>query len=126
MARRCLVQLLWQLASYGLRPQVRRAKLMFCYIWEFRVNSLRIDEFEDAYGPGGRWARLFRQAPGYIKTELLRDPVDTNRYLTVDYWADRTAYERFRVDFRTEFRRLDDACDDYTESESHIGDFEVQ
>lgn len=99
---------------------------MFCYIWEFRVKPLSIDDFESAYRSNGLWAQLFRKAPDYISTELLKDPVETNRYLTVDYWVDRQAYERFRRDFSAEFKRLDEACENYTESERHIGDFEVQ
>lgn len=99
---------------------------MFCYIWEFRVKPSRINDFESLYGSNGQWARLFRKAPGYIKTELLKDPRETNRYLTLDYWADRQAYERFRQDFSAEFNRLDESGEDNTESERHIGDFEVQ
>ena len=101
-------------------------ELMFCYIWEFRVNPLRTDDFESAYGPNGSWARLFRRAAGYIRTELLRDPEATGRYLTIDYWADRQAYERFKLDFEAEYDRLDKASEEYTESERHVGDFEVQ
>ena len=101
-------------------------ELMFCYIWEFRAKPLKIDEFESAYGPDGLWAQLFRKAPNYIRTELLKDPVQKNRYLTVDYWADRQAYERFTLDFRAEYTSLDEVCEDYIEFERHIGDFEVQ
>ena len=99
---------------------------MFCYIWEFQVNPLKIDEFESAYGPDGVWTRLFKKAPEYIRTDLLKDPVQTNRYLTVDYWVDRQAYKRFSLDFRAEFESLDRACEEYTKSERHIGEFEVQ
>lgn len=99
---------------------------MFCYIWEFRVNALRVNEFESAYGPNGRWVQLFRKAPDYIRTELLKDPAQPNRYLTVDYWLDRRAYDRFRQDFSAQFQRLDEACAAYTETERHIGDFQVQ
>jgi hypothetical protein len=30
-------------------------------------------EFESRYGPEGDWAQLFRRAPGYHGSELLRD-----------------------------------------------------
>jgi hypothetical protein len=99
---------------------------MFCYIWEFRVNPLRIDEFESAYGPDGLWTRLFKKAPDYIRTELLEDSVEMNRYITIDYWVDRSAYEQFKQDFSAEFESLDKACQSYTESERHIGDFGVR
>jgi len=99
---------------------------MFCYIWEFRANQTRIAEFESAYGPGGRWAQLFRKAPGYLRTELLKDPVEANRYLTIDYWVDREAYERFSRNFGAEYKELDMACEAFTESEKHIGEFEVR
>jgi len=100
--------------------------MTFCYIWEFRVKPSTIEAFEVAYGPDGPWVRLFRRSPDYLRTELLKDSVDSFRYLTVDYWQDRRAYERFRGDFRTEFEDLDETCRAYTESEGRIGDFEVQ
>jgi hypothetical protein len=79
---------------------MRCLERMFCYIWEFRANPLRIDEFEHAYGLHGLWTRLFRRAPDYIRTELLKDPGETNRYLTIDYWVDRKAHShRFRREF---------------------------
>jgi hypothetical protein len=45
----------------------------FAYIWEFRVDPSAQADFEFEYGPSGSWAALFRQAPGYIDTLLLRD-----------------------------------------------------
>ena len=100
--------------------------MMFCYIWEFGVNTSRIDAFESAYGPNGLWSQLFRKAPDYIRTELLKDRLEANHYLTIDYWVDRKAYERFSREFRAEFESLDKACEDYMESERHIGEFEVR
>ncbi len=99
---------------------------MFCYIWEFRVSLSKLDEFVSAYEANGLWSRLFRKAPDYIRTELLRDSRETTRFFAIDYWVDRKAYEQFKHEFRVEFQSLDQACEAYTESEKHIGDFEVQ
>ena len=99
---------------------------MFCYIWEFRADPMRVEEFESAYRADGLWTELFKKAPGYIRTELLRDSGEANRYLTIDYWTDRNAYERFKQDFNAEFRSLDRECEAFTKSERHVGDFEIQ
>ncbi len=98
---------------------------MFCYIWDFRADPMRVEEFESAYGTNGLWAELFRKAPGYIRTELLRDSGGTNRYLTIDYWTNLDAYKGFRQDFSVEFRSLDRECEAFTKSERHVGDFEI-
>jgi len=98
---------------------------MFCHIWEFKVNPMRVEEFESAYGSDGPWTELFRRAPGFIRTEILRDLEENNRYFTIDYWTDRDAYEGFRQDFSAEFQSLDKDCEAFTISERHVGDFEI-
>lgn len=46
---------------------------------------------------GGRdWARLFRAAPGYRGTELLRDEEAPGRYLTIDRWAAQADFAAFK------------------------------
>lgn len=97
----------------------------YAYVWEFRVGPERKAEFEAAYGPDGDWARLFRRAPGYLRTELLSDPERPGRYLTVDHWESRAACDAFRDRFRADFDELDARCEDLTESETKLGDFET-
>ncbi len=55
-------------------------------VWEFRVTQGKEAEFIEKYGPEGIWARFFRNGRGYLRTELVRDVVDTQRFLTLDHW----------------------------------------
>lgn len=92
-------------------------------VWEFRVPPARRAEFEDAYGPEGPWARLFRRAPGFIETRLLHDVDDAGRYLTVDRWESRDAFEGFKHRFDAEYGALDQRLEGLALSEIRLGAF---
>jgi heme-degrading monooxygenase HmoA len=96
---------------------------MFIYIWDFKVDPQRIAEFERAYRPGGPWENLFQMGSGYLKTELLRDSGNPERYLTIDFWTDRESFLSFKSNYADEFSKLDTMCEDFTVQEHHIGDF---
>jgi heme-degrading monooxygenase HmoA len=66
----------------------------YVYVWRFLVRSGSEADFVAAYGPDGEWARLFRQADGFLGSELLRDRADPRRFLTVDRWVSRQAGRR--------------------------------
>jgi len=70
---------------------------VYVIVWAFRPWPGREIEFEQAYGPVGRWAILFREAPGYLGTDLLRAADGSGRYLTVDRWQSPQAQEAFRA-----------------------------
>jgi heme-degrading monooxygenase HmoA len=95
----------------------------YSYIWEFRVEPARREEFEQCYGPAGPWATLFRRADGYIDTELLRDTADASRYVTIDTWQSEDAYRSFRARFSQEYHALDRSCERLTSSEASLGEF---
>lgn len=95
----------------------------FVYIWEFQVKPDREAAFEQAYGPHGDWVQLFRKAPGYIRTELLRDTDKPNRYVTIDHWQSEAAQRDFRQRFAAEFEAIDKKCEALTQSETLIGNF---
>ena len=99
---------------------------MQVFIWEFRVKTGREAEFEQAYGPNGEWAELFRRGAGYLGTELLRDEADPRRYLTIDRWTSSAAYEAFRSQWADEYVRLDQRCEALTESEAALGSWTVE
>ena len=92
-------------------------------IWEFRPRPGREAGFREAYGPAGAWIALFRAAPGYLGSELLCDLRDPGRYLTIDRWVTREAFESFRRPRAAEYRALDAATEALTASELHLGDF---
>jgi|CZKS01.1.fsa_nt_gi heme-degrading monooxygenase HmoA len=97
--------------------------MAFVIIWEFRVWPGLQRSFEEAYGDGGDWVRLFRQDPAYIRTELIHDVRDGSRYLTLDYWASEAAYEAFRESRKDEYGRIDAKCGQMTEAEREVGRF---
>jgi heme-degrading monooxygenase HmoA len=97
----------------------------YTIIWEFHVRPGSETHFEQVYGPDGDWVRLFRQDEGYIQTELLRDRKNPGRYLTVDHWVSRSAYERFWEQRVDDYKRLDGDCAHLTEREGQMGSYEV-
>lgn len=96
---------------------------MYTILWSFQPDPARIAEFEQAYGPDGDWARLFRRGAGFLGTELLRDPAEPGRYLTADRWVSTEDYEAFRSAFQEQYEHLDRACEALTVSERLVGRF---
>ena len=104
------------------RPPLRAG---YATVWEFRVRSERREEFERHYGPEGSWFVLFRQAPGYLGTELLHDRSEPLRYLTIDRWASAEAYRAFRAEFARDYATLDAACEGLTTHEAALGEYDL-
>lgn len=96
----------------------------YLVIWEFRVRSGREQKFQEVYGPAGDWAELFRKSGDYVRTELIRDLQRPGRYITLDYWTTSEAYQNFRSHHIQAYASLDAACEELTESEAVIGEFE--
>lgn len=95
----------------------------YAYGWEFEVRPGLESEFERHYGPDGSWARLFRLAPGYVETLLLRDRAQPNRYVTIDRWRSAAEHDRFKADFAEQYRRLDAECEQLTLAERALGEW---
>ena len=81
-------------------------------------------EFEQAYGPEGEWAKFFRTGRGYVGTEVLRDVEIPARYLVVDRWESREAYNDFVAANREEYMRRVDETAFHHAHELRIGTFE--
>jgi heme-degrading monooxygenase HmoA len=81
-------------------------------------------QFESFYGPQGVWADLFARGDGYVATELTRDQLQPQRYLTLDFWTSRQAYEDFRHQHLDEYKAIDIRCEQMTDSEVEVGSFE--
>jgi len=96
----------------------------FITLWEFHVKPECIITFEGIYGPDGDWAQLFRQSPGYRGTELIRDLNQRGRYLTLDRWTSREALQRFKQEHQAAYSDLDKICENLTEKEVLLGEFE--
>jgi heme-degrading monooxygenase HmoA len=90
----------------------------------FTYDVGKSEEFEAVYGPEGEWAQFFRTGRGYVGSELLRDVETPGRYLVVDRWESREAYNDFVAANRDEYmRRVDDTAFHY-EQELRLGTFE--
>jgi heme-degrading monooxygenase HmoA len=98
---------------------------MYCYVWEYEVRGERQSTFENAYGPEGEWVQLFQRDPGYVRTILLRGRESRARFVTVDFWTSREAFQAFRERFRTEFEALDERFEALTRRETYLGDFDI-
>jgi heme-degrading monooxygenase HmoA len=96
----------------------------YVIIWDFLVRKASEPRFTEAYGPAGDWARFFAAGEGYLGTELVRDVTGERRYVTLDFWTSRQAYERFREQHLAEYEALDARCQALTERETEIGRFD--
>jgi len=92
--------------------------------WEFRPKAGAERPFEEAYGSNGIWAQLFQHSNGFVATELSRDSTDMKRYLTLDFWESKAAYEKFRAERAADYAAIDAQCGSLTEFERELGRFE--
>lgn len=80
-------------------------------------------EFERHYAPDGTWAALFRQADGYLGTQLLQDRANPLRYVTIDRWTNCESYRAFRTQFGGQYEALDRQCEGLTTHEAPLGEY---
>ena len=92
-------------------------------IWEFEVHPEHVVAFRWYYGEGGAWTHLFRRASGYLGTQLLEDPSDPLRFVTIDTWSSAEEYQAFRAAYASEYAALDRVCEGFTVRETLIGHF---
>ncbi|GJM29058.1 MAG: hypothetical protein DHS20C17_16930 [Cyclobacteriaceae bacterium] len=102
-----------------------KTEKVFVYIWEYLVKEDCLLDFKQYYDPEGEWVQLFRKGTGYIATELHQDVSNPRRFITIDYWKTIHYRDRFRYEFSKEFQTLDKLCEDFTEKEILIGDFDT-
>ena len=98
---------------------------MFVIIWEFRVKAEQLAEFEKIYGEDGAWVELFQKQSGYLGTELLHDPQNRERYITIDRWSSSADYEVFLSQSKKDYEELDSQCEGLTEQEILFGKWKV-
>ena len=97
------------------------ADYKFVIIWRYQVKPGCEEKFEAAYGPVGDWARLFRQHPGYIRTDLMRDSAVVGQYITVDVWQSADDFNTFKELYLSEYEQLDRLMAKLTDSEKPQG-----
>jgi heme-degrading monooxygenase HmoA len=93
-------------------------------IWKFRPHEGREAEFEGAYSSTGDWAQLFRNAPGFQGTTLLRPSKPSGWWLTIDRWDDQANFEAFTDVFGEQYRSLDAELEGIAGEEQFVGTFE--
>ena len=76
-------------------------------VWKFRPPPERAEEFAAGYASDGAWSRLFRQAEGFVATELYRPTQQGGWWLTIDRWRSRAAYEAFVSSSKSLYAALD-------------------
>ena len=96
---------------------------MYAIVWEYEVRTEQAAAFEALYGPDGDWARLFGRADGYVETRLFRDTARPMRYLTIDRWLSRAAYEAFALASGPAYAALDRRGEALTVREHRLGTF---
>ena len=92
-------------------------------IWEYIVKNEYLKDFIRVYSSSGEWAKLFSRCPGYIKTELKRDTVDRQKFITIDFWESRSSFSVMKQVIGLEYDLIDKKCKTYTLSEKKIGVF---
>ena len=95
----------------------------YLIIWEFQVRNGMEQRFEKSYGPKGEWASLFAQDESYIGTDLTHHLNKERSYMTLDFWTSQAAYDEFSKQHRSEYKAIDQKCEELTESEREIGKF---
>ncbi len=96
---------------------------MFATVWAYRINPGSRDAFIEIYGPDGEWVKLFRQHPGFIRTDLYEDVASPGQFMSADLWRDKADYEAFQKRNGDNYRDLDRKCA-YLSEQSHYGFFE--
>ena len=96
---------------------------MYLIIWDFYIKKDSNEEFERTYGNEGTWSNFFRKGSDYLGTLLIKDMTKENRYVTIDQWKTKEAYETFLERNDEEYKRIDSQCEFLTEQEKLIGYF---
>ena len=99
--------------------------MIFAYIWEYRIAAEHVETFKADYGRGGQWVGLYRRDPAYIRTELLSDSSDPQKFITFDYWDTWQTCLAFCERFRSECDAIDAKCAHYALEERHLGDVDL-
>jgi heme-degrading monooxygenase HmoA len=93
-------------------------------VWKFRPSEGVERDFARAYDSAGDWAQLFRHAPGYRGTTLLRPVESGGWWLTIDRWDSRANFEAFTEVFGEQYRALDAKLEGVAGEEEFVGTFE--
>jgi heme-degrading monooxygenase HmoA len=91
--------------------------MVYQIVWEFEVEPAQATAFEREYGAKGVWATFFREGDGFLGTALFQSLEDGGRYLTVDRWTSRAAFESFKLKRAGDYADIDTRCAALTRAE---------
>ncbi len=94
---------------------------MYRLVWELDAQPERVADFEKVYSPEGRWTTFFKLSPDYLGTELYKSSSSPHRFVVVDAWRSRIAYESFRKTNAAEYATLDEWCRQLLRHERMLG-----
>jgi hypothetical protein len=94
---------------------------MYRLVWELDAKPERVADFEKVYGAHGRWDAFFRLSADYLGSELYKSTGTDHRFIVVDAWRSRSAYESFRKANAAEYSTLDDWCRQLLDHERMLG-----
>jgi hypothetical protein len=95
------------------------------YLWAYHVRPEQVEAFRHAYGPDGEWAAFFRRSDAYIRTDLLLDRTEPNRFVTIDYFAEPQARAHLLEAYGDAYLALDRRWAAATLTETVIGEFSL-
>ena len=93
---------------------------MLVRVWQYDVASGHEAEFERLYSASGASAHLFGRSTSYLGTELYRAVEQPGRYLTVDRFSSREAWQRFLREHGEDYAELDSRCGTLTSAEIDV------
>src|SRR5207249_11625000 len=93
----------------------------------FEAKAGAEEDFVRAYGPDGDWAQLFRRSGGesFLDSQLARDIEIARRFVTIDRWASRAAFDAFKAAAKPEYDAVGARRRQLPRSERRIGHFET-
>lgn len=53
----------------------------------YTVDAIRVPEFVAAFRENGLWTEIARLQPGYVHTDLLRNPFQPSKFLSIEFWT---------------------------------------
>lgn len=53
----------------------------------YTVQTERIPTFVAAFNIGGLWTETRHLQPGYLHTDLLRNPLQPSRFISIEFWT---------------------------------------
>jgi heme-degrading monooxygenase HmoA len=95
--------------------------MSFAAVFLYEVDTGAHDAFHSVYGSDGEWARFFAPGEGYLGTELLRSE---DRYLLIDRWTSRAAYEAFLAAHADEYAQRNQDARRLWRQEEDLGRFD--